>query len=136
MSRPQPLIILGAGALGREVAEVVRAINAVGPTWEIAGYLDDAADAASAPGLSAAVLGTFDDVPKFADAQFVMAVATPRRVGLRAEVARRLGLPPDRFATLVHTSCSLAHSTTLPSFARAAMAFSSSARNPSTLVIH
>ncbi len=38
----QKLWIVGAGGFSREVAEVVRAINAVAPTWELAGFADDA----------------------------------------------------------------------------------------------
>jgi sugar O-acyltransferase (sialic acid O-acetyltransferase NeuD family) len=37
----QPLIIVGAGGFGREVLDVVEAINAVSPTWDVLGFLDD-----------------------------------------------------------------------------------------------
>lgn len=35
------LYILGAGGFGREVAWLVERINAVEPTWELAGFIDD-----------------------------------------------------------------------------------------------
>src|SRR6187399_252842 len=35
------LVIVGAGGFGREVVDVVDAINAVSPTYELHGFLDD-----------------------------------------------------------------------------------------------
>lgn len=37
-----PLVIVGAGGFGREVLDVVEAINAVSPTHEVLGFVDDA----------------------------------------------------------------------------------------------
>src|SRR4051812_33313301 len=39
MSRP--LLILGTGGSAHDVLDVVEAINAVAPTWGVAGFLDD-----------------------------------------------------------------------------------------------
>jgi UDP-2-acetamido-3-amino-2,3-dideoxy-glucuronate N-acetyltransferase len=110
MSGIRPLIILGAGALGREVAEAVRAANAVGPRWDLVGFLDDAAGAGD-QGLDAPVLGTFAEAKGFTDESFVLAVANPRSPRLRAEVAARLDIEDDRFATVVHPAASIAAST-------------------------
>ena len=41
VSGTRPLILIGAGGLGREAAEALRAINAARPTWSLLGYLDD-----------------------------------------------------------------------------------------------
>jgi sugar O-acyltransferase (sialic acid O-acetyltransferase NeuD family) len=109
------LIILGAGALGREIAEAVRAVNEIGPRFDLEGFLDDAAGDLDPTQLSAPLLGSLDDVHAHDGAQFVFALATPRRVGLRAEVSARLGLALDRFATIVHPACSLAASTRIGS---------------------
>ena len=105
------LIILGAGALGREVAEAVHAMNAAGAPWELTGFLDDAPDAVDATLLPAPVLGTFADAKSHDNASFVLAIATPRRVDVRAGVDARLGLGDDRYATIVHPACSIARST-------------------------
>ena len=35
------LLLVGAGGFARETAEAVRAVNAVAPTWELLGYVDD-----------------------------------------------------------------------------------------------
>ena len=38
----QPLIILGTGGSAYDVLDVVEAINAVSPAWDVVGFLDDA----------------------------------------------------------------------------------------------
>jgi sugar O-acyltransferase (sialic acid O-acetyltransferase NeuD family) len=53
----RPLVLYGAGGLGREAALLVRAINERAPTWSLLGFADDGA-AAGLPGLE--VLGGFD----------------------------------------------------------------------------
>jgi UDP-2-acetamido-3-amino-2,3-dideoxy-glucuronate N-acetyltransferase len=114
MSGIRRLVILGAGALGREIAEAVRAVNAVRPQWELVGFLDDAAGSDQLgleAGLDAPVLGTFAEAKGFTDEQFVLAVANPRAPRLRAEVAARLDIDDDRYATVVHPAASIAAST-------------------------
>ena len=42
MSVPAPIVIFGAGGFGREVAVLVRDIEAAHPgTWDLLGFLDD-----------------------------------------------------------------------------------------------
>src|SRR5688500_6342985 len=36
-----PIIVLGAGGFGREVLDVIEAMNAVAPQWEFLGFVDD-----------------------------------------------------------------------------------------------
>lgn len=38
------VVIVGCGGFGREVHDVIDAINRVEPTWNVLGYLDDAPD--------------------------------------------------------------------------------------------
>ena len=37
----KPLIVVGAGGFGREVASLICDINAIHPEWEFMGFLDD-----------------------------------------------------------------------------------------------
>lgn len=41
----KPLVIIGCGGFGREVHDIVLAINAIEPTWDLMGYIDDAPSA-------------------------------------------------------------------------------------------
>ncbi|GIU83783.1 MAG: transferase [Acidimicrobiales bacterium] len=99
------LVIVGAGGFGREVLDIVEAINRVEPTWRVLGFLDD--DIASAKGplerRGAPLLGPVEALSDF-DACYVIGIgdgAARRRVDL---VARELGLEA---ATLVHPSATL-----------------------------
>jgi hypothetical protein len=38
-----PIVIVGAGGFGREVLDVIEALNATRPTWDFLGFLDDGA---------------------------------------------------------------------------------------------
>ena len=97
------LVLFGAGGHAREVARIVRDINALAPRWQLLGTLVEAAfrsrDEAGDPSLP--VLGDAGWLDANADAAVVVAVGDPaarRRIvnELRTRVASL------RFATLVH----------------------------------
>ena len=94
--------MIGAGGFGRETLELVNALNRVSPAFEPAGFLDDD------PGLhgkrihGVPVLGPADTVHEHGDALLVATVASPADPMRRVELVARLGLPAERYATLVH----------------------------------
>lgn len=94
----RPLVIFGAGGLGREVLELVRQLNAAGAGWDVRGFYDDAAPAtptvAGLPylGPSAALN---------AAGPLAVAVAVGSSAG-RAAVAGRLTGAQLSFPALVH----------------------------------
>jgi sugar O-acyltransferase (sialic acid O-acetyltransferase NeuD family) len=102
-----PLLLIGAGGLAREAAEAVRAINAARPTWTLLGYLDDdpAKHGTVTGGLP--VLGSVDDLRKYANAQVVLCPGRPDNYVARSHLASRLALDDDRYATVVHPSASI-----------------------------
>lgn len=57
MSDMQRVIIVGAGAFGREVHDWIRAMPACGRDWEIAGFLDDRADALACHSVGLPLIG-------------------------------------------------------------------------------
>lgn len=99
-----PLLLVGAGGFARETAELVRAINAVDPTWDLLGYLDDdpALHGHQRAGLD--VLGPIDTVDDFPEAAVAVCLGSPTATSLRRAVVGRLALGDERFATLVHPS--------------------------------
>ncbi len=109
---PRPLVLVGAGGLGRETVELVRALNAVEPTWELVGFVDD--DPALA-GVSVAGLPVLGPIASVVEADAAVAVCTARpAVGCsRRRIVAGLGLEPARFATLIHPRAALASSTEL-----------------------
>jgi sugar O-acyltransferase (sialic acid O-acetyltransferase NeuD family) len=98
------LIVLGAGGSAREIAGAVAEINASGGRWALRGFLDDdaARQGQSVDGLP--VLGPLAAAREYVRASFVVGIASHRHQGLRQRIVEGLGLPPERFATLVHPS--------------------------------
>ncbi|QNH61543.1 acetyltransferase [Hymenobacter sediminicola] len=99
--RLQPLVIFGAGGLGREVLVLVRQINEQRPTWELLGFYDDVRPATDTiNGLP--YVGTAADL-NAAPAPLHVVVAVGSSQG-RAAVVERLNSPQLSFPTLVHPS--------------------------------
>ncbi|MFI8288559.1 acetyltransferase [Streptomyces sp. NPDC085614] len=96
------LVIIGAGGLARETAQAVRDAGAGG--HRLLGHLDDdpALHGVEVDGVP--VLGGCDLARELPHASFVVCVGSPRDYAARARLVRRLGLPADRYATVVHPS--------------------------------
>lgn len=110
----RPLVLVGAGGFARETAELVRAINAVRPTWNLLGYLDDAPALAGTTVSGLPVLGGIGHLAELDDdTAVVVCVGNPRNFLSRAKVVGRLALPADRYATLVHPAAVVAGSVRL-----------------------
>jgi sugar O-acyltransferase (sialic acid O-acetyltransferase NeuD family) len=92
------LVIVGAGGFARETAA------AAAGRWRLLGFVDDdpALHGTSRSGLP--ILGGVDSVVAMADAAVVVCVGNPRNYQARQRIVRRLGLPEQRYATVVHPS--------------------------------
>ncbi|GAA4353873.1 acetyltransferase [Hymenobacter saemangeumensis] len=102
----RPLVIVGAGGLGREVAVLVRQLNEAGaaPGWDLRGFYDDAAPRqASIAGLP--YLGTSADLNATAQPLHV-ALAVGGSASRRA-LRARLTSPLLHFPVLVHPAVAL-----------------------------
>lgn len=107
------LLLIGAGGFARETVELVRAINREAPTWELVGLLDDDPELRGRELLGVPVLGTCDAAAEFPDASFAACVANPGDPLRRLRLVERLGLPAERYATLVHPRAVVPGSVTL-----------------------
>ncbi|MFB2572059.1 acetyltransferase [Micrococcus sp. IITD107] len=108
-SSPQDLVIVGSGGFGREVADVVRDINASGevPTWNLLGYLDDAPSSANVErvhrqGLE--ILGAVEPHVWPTNPHFVVGINDAR---VRRRIADRLEWAGWSPATLIHPTASI-----------------------------
>lgn len=90
------LVIVGAGGFARETAAAAAAAN-----WRVLGFVDDdpALHGTTRTGLP--ILGPIDSIVS-SDAQVVVCVGNPRNYTTRRRIVDRLGLPPSRYATVVH----------------------------------
>lgn len=98
----RPLVIIGAGGHGREALDIALAMNAVRPTFDVLGFLDDG----RTPGTLAsphayAVLGGVDLLAGL-DVAFVPAIGD---TGVRRRIVEEY--PDHEAATLVHPSATL-----------------------------
>lgn len=113
MRSMRPLLLIAAGGFGRETAEAVRAANSVDPRWQLLGFLDDSPDLQGAEIGGLPVLGTPAEVESFPDAQVVICAGSPRNYFSRRRIVVRLGLPPSRYATVIHPEASVSSRATI-----------------------
>ena len=100
-----PLVIFGAGGLGREVLLLVQQINAHRPTWDVRGFYDDQAPATpTVAGLP--YLGSSADLDA-SPGPLAVALAVGSPAG-RAAVVARLTSARLSFPSLVHPRVALA----------------------------
>lgn len=100
------LIVLGAGRSAGAIADTVAALNAISAQWHLAGFLDDDELKRGTSLFGAPILGTIDSAREH-DAMFIIGVASYLRPFGRADIASRLNLPRERFATLIHPLASV-----------------------------
>jgi sugar O-acyltransferase (sialic acid O-acetyltransferase NeuD family) len=102
----EDLIILGAGGTSREIADAVSEINRRGHCWNLLGFLDDnpAKQGTMVDGLP--VLGPIAAVNEYSG-RFIVGIARAGDPDRRRRVVMASGLPPERFATVIHPSASV-----------------------------
>ncbi len=110
--RLQQLIFLGASAFP-EIAEIVRDINHLEPTFEIAAILDDNSSLHGTSVEGCPVLGPLEQVHSYQDASFILGIGAYRTRLIRYQVLQRLNLSRERFATLVHPAAKIYSSATV-----------------------
>ncbi|NEA65230.1 acetyltransferase [Streptomyces sp. SID12488] len=97
------LLIIGAGGFARETAQAVRDADDI----ELLGHLDDNSALHGTEVDGVPVLGGCDMVHDLPEARVVICVGNPRDYAARARLVRRLGLPTDRYATVIHPTASV-----------------------------
>jgi sugar O-acyltransferase (sialic acid O-acetyltransferase NeuD family) len=105
-----PLVIIGCGGFGREVHDVVDAINVHTPTWDLLGYLDDnpfPENKSRIESRGATVLGGVDWLLcAQTNVQFVIGIGTGKT---RRVIDERLSSAGLTSATLLHPTATLGH---------------------------
>ena len=96
------LVIVGAGGFARETAAAATAAG----SWRILGFLDDDQALHGSKRSGHPILGAVADVAGMA-ADVVVCVGNPRNYRARKQIVERLGLPVDRYATVIHPAASV-----------------------------
>jgi sugar O-acyltransferase (sialic acid O-acetyltransferase NeuD family) len=100
------LIILGAGGASREIAGAVEDINSRQKTWKLLGFLDDDPAKLGQTINGVPVLGPISSALRYS-ALFAIGIASARNRCIRERIVEILGLPRDRFASVIHPSASV-----------------------------
>lgn len=110
MADPSPLVLVGAGGFGREVAALVEAINEQKRTWDLIGFVDDDPGLQDASVLGYPVCGTTNWLARQTGLHFALTIGngTTRRT-----IADRLTSADVQPATLIHPSVSVHRTITL-----------------------
>ncbi|MBC7596930.1 MAG: acetyltransferase [Kineosporiaceae bacterium] len=101
-------MIVGCGGFGREVADVVDAINRTQPTWNLLGFIDDSpksADVERVNRLGRQIIGDLaSEAPGDGPVWYVIGIGDGK---VRESIASRLDARGWRAATLVHPGSAL-----------------------------
>lgn len=91
-----PLVIVGAGGLGREILDIIEAMNAVMPTYSFLGFLDDSlARSDEVDRRNARVIGTSADIASL-NALYLLGIGDGKSRAKLDEVLSRMGYAPGR----------------------------------------
>jgi sugar O-acyltransferase (sialic acid O-acetyltransferase NeuD family) len=103
-----PLVFLGASTAFSEISPLIAAVSAGGEVaYDVVGLLDDNEALHGTTLEDVPVLGGLDLVSEYPDAQFVFGIGSFRTRLVRQTILARIGLPDERFATLVHPAAVL-----------------------------
>jgi len=102
----RPLILLGACGNTSDALDVVDAINRVCESWQCLGVLDDAHPAGDNY-REMELLGPLREAHAYPDACFLNAIGSDRSFRNREQLIQEIGLPPERYATLIHPAASV-----------------------------
>jgi sugar O-acyltransferase (sialic acid O-acetyltransferase NeuD family) len=109
----RPLLLVGAGGFARETLELVRAAVQHGAEWDVIGLLDDDATRTGEVVHGVPILGPSQAVHDHPGASVVACVASPTDPFRRLGLVERLGLPEERYATLIHPAAVVPESATI-----------------------
>lgn len=102
----KPLLIIGAGGVGREATLIVEAINRVHPTWDLLGFIDDfTAVGTEYNGIS--VLGPLDILTQYKEPIYVVCAIANYTVKKKIIMKIKEFYPWVKFAKLIHPKVDL-----------------------------
>lgn len=105
-----PLVIVGAGGLGREVAALVEARNAQETVWDLRGFVDDDEGLHDASIIGYPVLGSVEWLSHQGNLFYVIAIGDERT---RRTIASQLDDAHVEPTPLIHPSVSIHRTTTV-----------------------
>ena len=96
------LVFLGAAGTARDVLSLVEDLNRERKRYRCVAMLDDDNTLWGQHIQGVPIAGPLTETKRFESAQFVNTLGSPRNHACRSDVPSRLGLPSQRFETLIH----------------------------------
>jgi len=106
----QDLILLGAAGDSHNISDIVLRINDQEETWNLLGFLDDDPEKQGTAVNGFPVLGPLTDFKEYPDCYFAGTFGSAKRNFNKKQVINRLGIPIERYATLVHPRATISPS--------------------------
>ena len=101
-----PIVILGSGTHAIDILDSMLESNRLSERYKPLGFLDDHPTQERVHGFP--VLGNLKKVASFdSEVQFVTAIGSVTSYRAKPALVKRLGIPRERFATIVHPSASV-----------------------------
>lgn len=104
------LVIAGVGGNCIDILELV---GELGSGYRVAGFLDDDPARAGMSFQGVKVIGRLPDAAGMEGTLFVFGIGSPSNFRRREQIRASMGVPDERFATLVHPSSSVSRSARL-----------------------
>jgi sugar O-acyltransferase (sialic acid O-acetyltransferase NeuD family) len=108
------LLLIGSGGFGRETAQVVSAVNDRGTgAWRLLGFIDDDPARHGQVIDGTPVIGGRELIKRLPATRIVVCTGRPDNYVSRMRIVCELGLPPERYATIVHPSAAISGSSSI-----------------------
>lgn len=107
------LVIVGSGGFGRETAQAVHDVNRRGGAWRLLGYVDDNPARYGTVIDGTMVIGGRDEIKRLPDASVIVCTGRPGDYVSRMRIVDALGLPPERYPTIVHPTAAVSASSSI-----------------------
>jgi sugar O-acyltransferase (sialic acid O-acetyltransferase NeuD family) len=108
------LVIIGTGGTSVDILDTVLAAHAAGkPEFRPVAFIDDTPSLIGTTLHGIPVCGPLEKAREFKDCWFINGIGSTRNFWRRSQLIARLGVPPDRFATVVHPTASVSAMATL-----------------------
>lgn len=106
--RVQDIVIVGTGGTSIDILDAIRAMGAAGTAdFRPAYFLDDNAERVGQSLCGVEIRGPLETARDLAGCLFINGIGSPNNFWRRDQIVARLGISPDRFATVVHPSASV-----------------------------
>ena len=102
------LLIFPCGGNARESLIAIHAQNTIEPTWNVIGYVDDDKNLWGKEYCGVKVLGGRNIITNFPSAQILAVPGNPESFSKRAKIIDSLGVPLDRYVTIIDPSALIA----------------------------